>query len=449
MNRYCRCILVFFLFSCLALSGCEKEDLMEYNVNLYNDDYNTDDSTYANPFIIVDYGYKHDKPTSKGMFNALKKAFMLAQVRWVPVGEVPSVYGSPYPAGEERTGVPYSLAQTSNTYIGLDVSLYTFLTALHNPRSVMYTRNLRLPPYNGFDCAPYYGAVCSSSVWYALGVPAPYYTRNIRAVPHLNKMDTLTATDVQLCDVLWSTGHVVMVFDIERDSSDSIVAVSIFETTRTNRLDGTIRRYEFKDFQNRWNQNNWILYRYNDFEHNTFIADDDFIISQGLLIPSFAYNNDICTERGDKVSYLEQDTILINILSDSYNTIELYRNDCLYVSRTIHSQNELFYNLPAGTYKARLSQGTQFSNFTSFEVINANVCVSVGSKVEVQFSSSNGVPEYVEFCDREDRPEKVYILTSEQIVRGSISVDYSYEFCKVHFRGKYGRVCLPKIKVNH
>lgn len=428
------------------MAGCEKE-LLNDNSGVVYTEYNMEDSTYTNPFIFDNYGYKHDRPTSLGMFNALKKAFMLSQVRWTPIAKVPSVYDYPYPAGTERIGVPYSLAQTNNGYLGMDVSLYTFLTALHNPRSVMYTINLKLPPYNGFDCAPYYGAVCSSSVWYALGVPAPYYTRKIHSVPNLKEMDTLTIKDIQLCDVLWTQGHVAMVFDIERDSDDTIVAVSVFETTTSNHLDGVIRRYELVDFQGRWDRSKWVVYRYQDFDHNTFIADDAFVISQGLLIPTFKYNNEICTERGDKASYTDQETVLINILSDSYSTIELYRNDCLYVSRTISSSDEIFSNLPAGSYKARLSQNSKFSEFTSFEVVNTNVNVSYNSLVEVMFSSMNGVPEYVEFCDSKERPEKIYILTPEQVLQGCISVSYSYEYCKVHFRGAYGRVCPPKIKI--
>ena len=44
------------------------------------------------------------------------------------------------------------------------------MTAIHNPRSKIYTEKLDQSPYHGYNCKAYYGTVCSGLVSYALGI---------------------------------------------------------------------------------------------------------------------------------------------------------------------------------------------------------------------------------------------------------------------------------------
>lgn len=399
------------------------------------------------PGLPMSDGLIHDEPENQGVSNALAKARMVAGVEWTPINDVPSVYSSsPYLAGGHFLGLPYSLTQKVNGYVGLDVSFYTFLTALHNPRSVMYTENLDLPPYNGFDAASYYGSVCATSVWYVLGIKAPYYTRSIRSINALTKREDLPLDSIRLCDVLWKTGHVAMIYDIGRDVNNSIQKVVVFETTRRSRLDSKLVEYSIEGFINLWNSANYIIYRPKDLSDNP-APEEGFCWLNGHLKPQFAYNEDLCTNHGDRVAYPVGDSVVINILSDNYSVLELYKDGNYYQSVNVGTNDVVFYDLPYGSYQARLTNGTNVSDFISFEVIDINVSYVIGDKLTVYFSSANAVPEFMSLGDARECPDYITIFTNSQIAAGSATVSLSSRYLKVHFRGRYGRVSNRIVQV--
>lgn len=436
--------LLAFILSLFTLTvvGCEKVEFVGQTIH---------DTIYLDPNQLFQYddSLVHDKPQNIGVSNALIKAFMMANINWTPVGTIPSVYSSPYFQEETKKGIPYSLAQWSDGYVGLDVSLYTFLTAVENPLSVMYTENLRQTPYNGSDCAPYYGSVCSASVWYALGIPVPYYTYSLGKIYGLRKMDTLNYFDIELCDVLWNTGHVCMVFDIGRDSFDVIKTVSIFETTRADRLDCVIRKYLFDDFVARWESREMQLYRYTRLENNTMVFNEPFAIVNNNLVPLFIPNRDLCTNKGDKVSFYSGEDVIIDIFNDNFPQLELRKDQEQYALHNIVGQTDTLKNLPYGLYIARLKNGSSYSSPIEFEIVDANVTVELGAKVKIEYQSVNGIPEYVELCDERERPNNPHILTQSEIARGWVELANTDSYCKVHFRGRYGRVCPKKIQITN
>ena len=116
----------------------------------------------------------YDLPSSQGVANVLKRAKILANVRWTPQLKMPKTVhvpaaenpDNPHPRGYWKTwrpvfGVPYSSVRIPRKFIGFNVSLETFISALANPKSVLYTRNLT---GMGQRMSSWYGAVCSSFV---------------------------------------------------------------------------------------------------------------------------------------------------------------------------------------------------------------------------------------------------------------------------------------------
>ena len=406
----------------------------------------------------------HDIPANQGVVNALEKASLIAGLEWVPINPVPSVYNNPYPVDVVRHGLPYSLAQKVNGYVGLDVSFYTFLTALANPRSVIYTENLKLPPYNGFDAAPYYGTVCSTSVWYALGIKAPYYTYSINSITALNKRQDLPPDSIQLCDVLWQSGHVAMVYDIARDLFDSIKSVVVFETTRTSQSDSRLIEYDYQGFVDRWNAGNYTIYRPIDLTNNPALNEPDFRWIAGKWRYISPYYKDICTSRGDKVAYPVGDTVVINVLANSYNHLELYKDGSLYeevdlltyeeqslgekTNYPYYNKDVVFADLPYGSYKACLRDSfDHVSDYTFFEVIDINVSFVLGNNFTVFFSSANAIPEYMSLGDIRECPYNITIFSDSQIAEGSATAPLTGCYLKVHFRGEYGSVSNKLIQV--
>lgn len=71
------------------------------------------------------------------------RARILSQVKWTPVADtLPNRSGGFFIKGREYTGVPYSSVKSEGRYIGFDIGLRTFLAAVENPLSVLYTESL-------------------------------------------------------------------------------------------------------------------------------------------------------------------------------------------------------------------------------------------------------------------------------------------------------------------
>ena len=109
---------------------------------------------------------KPDNGSAAWRENAAEYARILSRVEWTPVAEGMPMRGKGYfKKGVAYTGVPYSSVKSLGRYIGFDIFLKTFLAAVENPRSVLYTEDLSGKVSNA---GGYYGAVCSSYTSYAL-----------------------------------------------------------------------------------------------------------------------------------------------------------------------------------------------------------------------------------------------------------------------------------------
>lgn len=444
MNNIIRYIntLLYFALLCLMIS-CGKE------FSRITDPYI--EKAYDNFNDIKDDTLIHDEPTNLGIATALKRAQQLARISWVPINNVPKCSSDEpfYERFKERLGIPYSLVMHTNTYVGLDVSIYTFLSALKNPYSAIYTEDVSAPPYDGIQCAPFYGTVCSTAVWYALGIDIPYLTK---FVPILDFLETPTISkpdSIKLCDILHSSGHMLMVYDIGRNKKFEIEKVTVFECHSESGIDDTkFNIYTFEEFKHRWKHNSWKIYRYKYLDKNIEYDDLDYIYVDPIPNKEFLYNKDICTSRGDMVSYREGDTIIINVLNPSYKYIEIYKNNDLFIKQKIDGCLYTIPNLPYGDYKACLSKRNLKSPFTRFEVINAEVMIEKGQLLKITFNSHNATPQYLDLCNFKQSPQMYYLFSKDDIALKSIVVDKSKypnsKYCKIYFRGKYGRVsCFP------
>ena len=170
----------------------------------------------------------HDQPESQGVVNVLKRAKQYATVRWVPVARMPKSVDSDYcnfpdktvpghwGAFKPKTGLPYSSARYEEKYIGTNVSLETFMTALKNPNSVLYTRDWT---GKGPRMSSWYGIVCSGFGSWCLDLPQYRNTSRWRDYPDIETIPLTSAQDVKLGDSLLNVRHVVMVTDIVRDEA--------------------------------------------------------------------------------------------------------------------------------------------------------------------------------------------------------------------------------------
>lgn len=192
-----------------------------------------------------------DQPRSAGVQNMLKRARQLYGLAWAPemqygINQFNSGYLYPMRDGRVHeypqcyVGMPYSSTRVLDRFIGLDIPFDTFFSALRNPISVLYTRDLSDFDDPAFHCMVrntflIYGAVCSSFVSYSLGLPVH---RSTHEWENLTDMDELSrdVNALALGDALVTTredghtgGHIRIVTGIERWEDGSVKMVEISE----------------------------------------------------------------------------------------------------------------------------------------------------------------------------------------------------------------------------
>ena len=169
--------------------------------------------------------------------RAAALARLLSQVKWTPVADtMPNRKGGCFQAGKENIGVPYSSVRSEGRYIGFDIGLRTFLAAVENPRSVLYTEDLTGKVQNA---AGYYGSVCSAYTSYALGCGIWEVSR--RYGPQISEgillVESQSADVAQVGDVIYtphatetSGSHVEIITAVTKDSAGKVISVRVEES---------------------------------------------------------------------------------------------------------------------------------------------------------------------------------------------------------------------------
>lgn len=155
------------------------------------------------------YGYETH------IIESYKRAQQFTDIIWELQGNIPSTRSGSYDAGEHK-GMPYSLANEYNNYIGFDVNIKTFMTALRKKHSLLYTENISTKyskssygiKYQGnrYYCATYMGTVCSFFVSYVLGQKIPYYTYEYSAMEKMGlieKIENQSINGIQVMDIIF------------------------------------------------------------------------------------------------------------------------------------------------------------------------------------------------------------------------------------------------------
>jgi hypothetical protein len=393
---------------------------------------------------------------SIGAMNAVRKAHQMADLPIVPMNDFQSFPDDKgiYKKGRRYKGVIYSSAKETNTFVGTDVSFHTFMTALHNPRSIIYTDKTDEPPYHGVNCRSYYGTVCSGLITYALGFKITQRSSDILVADYFELIEDQSARGIQLADIVCRDGHPAMVTGIEKDDKGTIIRIEMCSA----RGSGCCRYYIDGEaaFNKRLKQKNLQIYRYKDLYKNTsYTPINEFVAVDGEVLKSFQYNDVICANRGDKSCYVTEDNVVLNIFKGG-EKVEIYKDSKLFRVIDIHDKdtNLTLKDYPYGDYQARVVTGNKKSDYTQWKIVDAKVTIDK-DKQRIYFNSANANPVYYEFCSisggRPTNKDRIYAaeFTDADIKNGYISVmppnkktkgkaDCTY--VKVHFECEYGMV---------
>ena len=385
-----------------------------------------------------------DWTDSPGVKNVLRRASQLATIRWTPMGEVP-FNGGFFSAGTTVVGIPYSSTKQINKYVGLDISLHTYMTAVHNPRSVLYTENIGNAPYNGVNCATYYGTVCSSAVDYALDLNFPYPSKMLVEQPYFQKLEITDWSSLKPGDVMYRPGHVFMIMKVDNQGTAELSTVSIFEAA--SRVCG-ISVVHADLFQKRINSEGLTAYRYSKIDCVKNYSVSPYVQVGTEKAISVAYNDSLCPNHGDESVYREGEDIVINTFNDSYSTLIVKGKEEL---KYAIQRDIILRKLSPGKYTAYLTDGIKNSEKVSFIVADPKVIVRNVGQLQIEFSCNQGTPSYYVLCDCSGNYLRIHPFSDDEISKGEISVEpleVGEYYCKVVFQTPYGTVINEPIVIN-
>lgn len=242
-------------------------------------------------------------------------ARIMSQAQWTPVADGipahPRRRDRYFQAGKTYTGVPYSNGGHDGRNIGFDIYLKTFLAALENPDSVLYTRDMRGQRNNS---AGYYGMVCSVYTSYALQTPIKFVSGG-HLSPHrpgIRPVDPQSAQGAEVADVIHQAGHVAIVTGVTRDADGLVTHVCVEEswppTTRTRNLSAA-------RFEAYLTSKKAKLYRITDLGAWRGGDPDDFSFPNYEMDSATpTINRVLLLDRGDWVPYRKDETVRFNVM---------------------------------------------------------------------------------------------------------------------------------------
>ena len=404
--------------------------------------------------IIDEFRYLDDRALSSMIPDEIplsvltmsrKRVYQLASVGWKILKNIPSTSAAlgnagVFDAGKYRFGVAYSEAAQFSKYVGQHVSLYTYVTALRNRRSVMYTEKINAgatqkTEYNfeynnlGGYSSSFYGTVCTGLTGFAMGLANVWISGSYKNNPTLLGLSAVQNYNVdgaenpippysvvRPLDIVWYDGHCSIVADVLLDRDGNVKYIVWGEEVTPTPSVAAMSPEQF-DFRVR--DKKCIIYRKDDWSDLTEPDETPFIQLDWLdtkidKLYNIKYNPDICTMYGDKPCLAVGDILWLNFnktkgyaniviekeSNGAYsvvNTITLEGNANV---RTVTGEdtysdiNLASLNLAAGKYRAKLTGNGIESGYTYWELIGITLSVTknTSNKFDVAFSAIGGTP---------------------------------------------------------
>lgn len=404
--------------------------------------------------VLASQGSKlvEDVPTTSGQWACLARASQMRdiayQVKAPMVTAQDNVLMQP---GTDYTGLIYSSVRATEWgFIGFPISLYSYLTALNNPKSIVYTREYA--DYfagGGENVANVYGTNCSSYVSYCLGLPYLGVTNTLPTLPDVEEIcyDTTSGTvdtsalqkELRLCDFPIGDGHAVIITGIRRNAEGLIREVDVSDSWPPRIRQKT---YTWKGFVDYFvKSKGYRVYRYKNLESVSFPANlHDIVYS------------DICTSRGDKVCIRPDMDISLNVLGSGYAGIVLFK-DGEQINAQASTDDWELANLTTGKYTAILYKAGETvtvkdateTNSTSFIVCAVTVSRS-GNVFTYTAEAVNGIypiPMQIALKGSLGHTQQVNLIENDSFAgRGSVEVVpvSTPSIVNVPFQTEYGFV---------
>ena len=359
---------------------------------------------------------KYKQWKDNGTLDAVSVAKQLCNIEWTTKNSgMPNANNGTLANGTTVKGMPYSSASVEDGYIGIGVSIYTFMSAVNNPRSVLYTQ--RSKGYTGYA---YYGTVCTSLVCACWGIPCLITTV---AFPKTNMLEQVAKSDIELGDMLLSSTHAKLVTGIKRDLTGAITHVQLSESKYNDCIENAYQTYS--DFLS--SNTAFTAYRYKGINSVDSYKPSPYLNLFDEQPESVSYP-DIMTAFGDKVTRKKGTDILINVLSTSgYDTIEVFKDGNLIDTKA--TLEDFTITAPdVGWYEVRMT-GIGKASSTYFDIVDATMAVNGNTLTYTTTygaSAVGGYPSYTTDSSGNatswNNPKRVHLLTDEEKVAESVDI---------------------------
>ena len=387
-----------------------------------------------------------DVPENQGVKNALLNMEQLTKIVYTTKAVLPQNMGD-YPAQQPHQGLPYSSTRIEGTYVPNNVSFHTFMTAIQNPNSYLYTTDLGRD-FGNVNGDTVYGSVCSTACTYALGIVANYTTSQWKKVPGMIQLKP-GSQSLKLCDTIVGNSHVVMVTDVVRDGEGNVLQCVISEADGVD----VKARYRTADHLDRlFPADTYAFCRYTklaDVQH----TPSEYVAVGDQSLEPVAYNTAIIPRRGDKANWYYGTDVVLDVLEKGdYTAVEVYKNEAHFNTILLDASNVngtghviTQQGLPAGSYKARLINETDASAWCYWIVTDASFTATPQEDytVKIEFAATNAEPLFVQWTNATNNGAyHTTELTPEQIAQGvAVVTPPSRAFrIRVAFRTEYGIV---------
>jgi len=423
----------------------------------------------------------HAIPKSQGVENGLKRAKQMVDFEWsalkpLPTNEVfrtpdkSSVYLDTYmKPGLPCTGVVYSSARIVDKHVGFEVALDTFATALENPDSVLYTRNLHGTGGHGVGC--YYGIVCSAFASYVHNMPYQVVCKDWPSYPGIHKVE-MDCEDLQDCmqklellDLVLNTKqHIAVVTDILTDVTGTVCAVEVSESTMPLCCRHTFTPEEFARY---FFDYGFEIYRneniddipYTPCAYSYVEGDEDLIDGDNFYDMADAeYVFSFMCDYGNKANYALGEPVVISVFDDEIKEISVFDDDDNETILPVVDGRCIVKPKTPGIYFAQAFNGCDEPESITWFVYDMKVTTDkkiykTGEPVEISFHDSLTQDSCINYYVKTEARYKKYgaVIKPEEskagkLVTPGIDEPGTYYIC-VYSRSPYAQYGSPEVEI--
>jgi len=269
----------------------------------------------------------HDIPVSKGVENGLKRAKQMVELKWTPVAKFPAgrsvitEEGIQYidcfhPAWKPQKGVNYSSVRKYEKFVGFNISHETYLTAVANPRSVLYT----MPQHGvGLRMFSHYGIVCSAFASYVCDLPLRQPCAFWPYDPHVSLVDSSDLDQLRLLDIVLNVKkHIAVITDIERDVNGRVAYITVSESNVPFVI---ATRFTPEEFRGYWLEDDYFIYRRDDLDRITYTPSPYVHLEGDPDLPVPELNRSQQPNYGNKANYMLGETVELDVLEEGWDEI--------------------------------------------------------------------------------------------------------------------------------